>query len=119
MAAHIEMVTAKAQKASVALSRLMPNKGGPRSSVRKVLGSVAHSVMLYAAPIWQRAMDHNQSRKKQEQTQRRVALRVSSAYRTVSTEEALVISGTVPIKLQVEKRIAKRTGVLQEEEHYT
>ncbi|XP_046683706.1 uncharacterized protein LOC124369698 [Homalodisca vitripennis] len=54
-----------------------------------------------AAPIWQRAMEHNQSRKKLEQTQRRVALRVCSAYRTVSTEAALVISGTVPIKLQV------------------
>ncbi|XP_046679030.1 uncharacterized protein LOC124366487 [Homalodisca vitripennis] len=37
----------------------------------------------------------------------------------LSTEAALVISGTVPIKLQVEKRIAKRKGVLYEEEHYT
>lgn len=34
-----------------ALAKLMPNIGGPKASKRKLLTSVANSVVTYAAPI--------------------------------------------------------------------
>lgn len=37
MLEHVNMVAVKAQKSAVALCTLMPNKGGPCSSIRKVL----------------------------------------------------------------------------------
>lgn len=52
MLEHVNMVAVKAQKSAAALSTLMPNKGGPCSSIRKVLGSVVRSVLLYADSIW-------------------------------------------------------------------
>lgn len=79
MVEHVKMVAVKAQKSATALCRLMPNIGGPRSSARRVLGSVVHSVLLYAVPIWQRELTYKKSRKKLEQVQRRVSLRICNA----------------------------------------
>ncbi|KAL4103980.1 hypothetical protein QTP88_019293 [Uroleucon formosanum] len=50
---HIKMVRAKALKTSAALTRLMPNIGGPSPTIRKLLTSVVNSYLLYAAPVWQ------------------------------------------------------------------
>jgi hypothetical protein len=41
--------------------------------------------------------------------QRKVALRITMAYRTVSTDAARVLAGTVPIELLIEERAAERT----------
>lgn len=60
---HVNMVAVQAQKSAAALCRLMPNKG---YSIRKVLRSVVHSLLLYATPIWQKAMVYKKSRKKLE-----------------------------------------------------
>lgn len=45
---HIEKCAGKAMKTVAAVERVMPNVGGPSSSKRKLLSTVAHSVMLYA-----------------------------------------------------------------------
>nr|XP_034825592.1 uncharacterized protein LOC117983215 [Maniola hyperantus] len=101
---HIEEVANKAQKLTEALYRLMPTKGGPRASKRRVLASVAHSIILYGAPIFSEAMKVELYRKKLEGVQRRLAIGICGAYRTVSTEAALVIAGLVPIAKLVKER---------------
>ncbi|XP_052740749.1 putative 115 kDa protein in type-1 retrotransposable element R1DM [Bicyclus anynana] len=101
---HIEEVAQKAQKLTEVLCRLMPTRGGPRASRRRILASVAHSTILYGAPLFKKAMNVELYRKKLETVQRRLAIGVCGAYRTVSTEAVLVIAGLVPIDKLVKER---------------
>lgn len=110
-AEHIKQATVKAEKTVSALAKLMPNIGGPRSSRRKVLSSVAHSQILYGAPAWHTALQNKKLVQKLIGTQRKMTLRVCSAYRTVSAEAACVIAGIPPIDLQVIERKQRYTGV--------
>ena len=47
---HMDKTIEKAARATATLSRLMPNIGGPRQQVRKLLASVAMSMLMHAAP---------------------------------------------------------------------
>ncbi|KAJ8955515.1 hypothetical protein NQ314_006881 [Rhamnusium bicolor] len=102
--AHLTAVAAKASKTVAALSRLMPNIGGPRGSKRKLLSSVAHSVMLYSAEIWREALNKERHHNKLKKVQRKIALRIYGTYRNTSVEAVMVVAGIIPIKLQVEER---------------
>ncbi|XP_052738128.1 uncharacterized protein LOC128198188 [Bicyclus anynana] len=112
---HVVQTAEKAEKLAAALTQLMPRKGGPRASKRRLLASVAHSVMLYGAPVWSQALQVTKYNNVLGRTQRRLAIRICGAYRTVSKEAVLVIAGLIPIdKLATErarlyKREAKRT----------
>jgi len=110
-AVHEKIVGAKTAKTAQALSRILPNVGGFTTSKRKLLTSVVHSQILYAAPIWAQALGHRpdsnvqikgDSAKHIKSAQRIMALRVSRAYRTVSYEAAIRISSM--IKLLAEER---------------
>lgn len=101
---HIQIAVDKAEARLGTLSRLMRNTGGPQSKKRELLSGVVHSVLLYGAPIWEKAVNIGTYRKRLEKTQRKVALRVASAYRTTSLKAIQVITGTVPIHLQVSER---------------
>lgn len=94
----------KAEKMVAMLSRLMPNINGPRSSKRRVLMSVANSIMLYGAEVWADALKAECRRKKLMTVQRKGALRVACAYRTVSGPAVLVIAGCIPIDLLAAER---------------
>lgn len=59
--------------------------------------------MLYGAEVWAEAMRVASYRKVLQRVQRKMALRVSRAYRTVSYEAAMVIAGLVPINLMAEE----------------
>jgi len=102
---HVEATATKAQKTLTALSRLMPNIGGPKESRRKLLVSVIHSVILYGAPVWGPDLRFSKARvDKLMKVQRRAALRCSCAYRTVSYAAANIISALPPIDLLVDER---------------
>ena len=104
MSEHVRLTTMRAGDVASKLCRLMPNIGGPRSSKRRILGGVINSIILYGASIWGGALKHQKYRVMLLQVQRRVALRVCTAYRTVSTDAALVAAGLIPIDLMVEER---------------
>lgn len=53
MRIHMKKTAAKVDKMVNALSRLMTNIKGAIASKRKVLLSVADSIMLYGATIWE------------------------------------------------------------------
>jgi Reverse transcriptase (RNA-dependent DNA polymerase)/Endonuclease-reverse transcriptase len=102
--AHVRQATDKASKAVAGLSRLMPNLGGPGEGRRRLLATVADSITLYGAPIWEKAMKSARNRKLLTRTQRRLALRICRAFRTVSTTVTLVLARTVPWHLAVKER---------------
>lgn len=104
-AAYVGKAAKKAGRMAVALERIMPNIGGPRSSKRRFLGGVIHSVVSYAAPIWSDALLRVNARSRMNLVQRRVALRTISAYRTVSDEAALMLARILPIDILVRERV--------------
>ncbi|KAH8350667.1 hypothetical protein KR084_003968, partial [Drosophila pseudotakahashii] len=72
--------------------------------------------MMYSAPIWARATKNESYLQDADSVQRLCALRGCCAFRTVSHDAALVISGVIPIDLlaleSVEIRAAWTCGLL-------
>ncbi|XP_068141777.1 uncharacterized protein [Drosophila tropicalis] len=94
---HLEYANQRALVSVRSLSRIMMNTRGPKEGRRRLLTSVTRSIALYAAPIWADAMDKKSYRRDLEATYRLSAIRVCSAFRTVSDEAALVLASMVPI----------------------
>lgn len=100
---HAKQTAAKASKVVQNLARILPNVSAAKQGKRRLLSNVVNSLLLYGAPIWAGKM----SRKgvaDLERVQRRMALRVASAYRTTSKEASLVIAGIAPLELQAIER---------------
>lgn len=110
---HIQTVCDKAERTIAALTRLMPNTGGPSPRKRRVLAHAASSIILYAAQVWMEGLGIGRHGDRVSSVQRKLALRVAMLYRTVSTDAALVISGLIPIRLLAAER-ARTQGVDRE-----
>lgn len=108
---HIEKTVEKAEKTANALATLMPNVGGPGAAKRRTLCSVVHSQILYAAPVWYTVVANKRVLQKLISLQRKVSIRICSAYRTISTEAVGVIASIPPIELQIVERRDRYTGV--------
>lgn len=104
MKEHLKRTAAKAERSIQAISALLPNIGGPKASNRRIMCSVVNSVLLYAAPIWREEMAVKSNLDILTRSQRRTAIRICSAYRTISLEAVQVIAGCIPIDLLVEER---------------
>ena len=83
---------------------IQKNICGPREAKRRLVASVVHSKLLYAAPFWANALQKHAIQRKLFSAQRLVALRIVSAYRTVSTSAVLVLASAPPIDLLMEER---------------
>ncbi|XP_062135666.1 uncharacterized protein LOC133845272 [Drosophila sulfurigaster albostrigata] len=82
----------------------MANVGGPTEGKRKLLMSTVNSILLYGSEAWADTLTIQQKCKTLLAVQRTAALRVTSAYRTVSTAAVLVISSEIPIDLKARER---------------
>lgn len=103
--AHFRAAADKARRVMTALSRLMPNVGGPREGRRRLLSSVVHSVLLYGAPTWAPTLPYDpRGVEVLASVQRRAAVASVCAYRTVSYDAVTVVSRTVPIDLMAHER---------------
>lgn len=102
--AQIQHAATKAAKVTGMLSRLMANIGGPTQSKRKLIMATTTSILLYGSEIWADALRAKSKRRVLEAVQRTAALRVASAYRTVSGAAVLVISGEIPVDLLARER---------------
>jgi endonuclease/exonuclease/phosphatase family metal-dependent hydrolase len=107
---HVEKAASKATAIAEDLARLMPNTGGPKHKRRKLYSEVVHSVLLYGAPIWADATKKERTKLTLARVQRRSALRVASAYRTVSGDAILVLTAIPPIDLLAAERQAVYNG---------
>ncbi|XP_015125240.1 uncharacterized protein LOC107047029 [Diachasma alloeum] len=99
-----EHVGVKASRVRSTLSRLMPKIGGPKQRRRTLLSSVVTSLLTYGISIWADALQLQDSRRKITLVYRLSALRVASAYSTVSEDAVCVISGMLPTEVLAEER---------------
>lgn len=102
--AQIQYATTKAAQITAQLSRLMANTGGPLSSKRRLLMEASNSILLYGCEIWAETLNVKQRAKTLLAAQRRSALRITSAYRTVSETAVLLIAGMTPIDIYAQER---------------
>ncbi|KAL0871103.1 hypothetical protein ABMA27_004907 [Loxostege sticticalis] len=93
--AHFQKLAPKLLKTAGALSRLMPNLGGPSSPCRRLYMGVVRSMALYGAPVWYAALSR-ENKLVLRRAQRHLAVRVVRGYRTVSAEAALALAGSMP-----------------------
>lgn len=110
-ASHVTKLEEKVNKTITAMSRIMPNIGGPKATTRKILASVAHSQILYAAPVWYPACNNKKLTNRLLSLQRKLNIRCCSAYRTISVAAAGVIAGNPPIDLMALERKEKYEGI--------
>ncbi|KMQ85535.1 reverse transcriptase, partial [Lasius niger] len=113
---HFDRLAVKANGVAAALSRLLPNIGGPDDRVRKLYANVVNSVTLYGSPVWaDEAMATRRIKDVLRQIQRRVAIRVVRGYRTVSHAAASALAGLPPMELQActLKRVYERIKELR------
>lgn len=104
MTTHVLKIRDRTVDTLKQLTRITPNIRRPSDGKRRMLASVVHSMILYASPIWSRTTVYKYYEKVLEKINRMLALRVVSAYRTVSTEAVLALAKIPPIILQIEER---------------
>lgn len=95
---HFRYIKQKAGRVTRALNRLMPNLKGPDERRHRLYANVVLSVMLYGAPVWGNAISRSRLLTALNSLERSVAQRVISAYRTVSSDAALLLARILPIK---------------------
>lgn len=100
---HARIVATRAGNVVKRLARIMPNISAAKQTKRKLLSNVAHSVMLYGAPVWADEMSAT-GWTELLKVQRRICLRVASGYCTISREAIAVITGIAPINLLAKER---------------
>ncbi|XP_033222788.1 uncharacterized protein LOC117176644 [Belonocnema kinseyi] len=77
----------------------------------EIVRNFVHSQLLYAAPVWHKAIKKKKHlRRKLERVQKVAGIRVASAYRTISTEGIGVIAEIPPIELLVQERVETYEG---------
>lgn len=101
---HVMKIVNKALETATQLSRIMPNMRGPSEWKRKLVCSSAYAQLLYAAPVWADALQNQSLLKKVISVQRIIAMRITSAYRTISTAAVLVLASTPPADLMAKER---------------
>ncbi|KMQ89740.1 reverse transcriptase [Lasius niger] len=114
---HFRYVEEKANRVVRALYRLMPNLRGPDERRRRLFANVVLSVVLYGAPVWgDRIVKKSCTIPALHRLHRTIAQRVISAYRTVSSNAALLLARLPPIKLlaTVRKRSFERIKELRD-----
>jgi hypothetical protein len=98
---HIDYICEKASRSQVAIARIMPNSGGPKSSTRRLIAGVVRSILRYGCVAWASAIESKRNKVKLDRVYRLAAARVVSAYRTVSYDAVCVIAGMLPIRLVI------------------
>lgn len=105
---HFRYIEEKANKVVRTLNKLMPNLRGPDERRRGLFANVVMSVILYGAPVWGDVIaKEKRVLSALYRLQKTMAQRVISAYRTVSSNAALMLARLPPIKLLATSR--KRT----------
>ena len=98
---HVDYVCERAAMTHAALARIMPNTYGPRSSRRRLLTSVTTSQLRYGGPAWKKALETKRNQTQLNRVYRLSAMRVTSAYRTISFDAACVLAGMLPITITI------------------
>lgn len=95
---HFRRLVPRLMATCGALSRLLPNVGGPNAACRRLYVQVLRSMALYGAPVWEDALGRV-NKALLHRPQRAICLRVVRGYRTVSFEAACVLAACLPWEL--------------------
>jgi len=110
----------KTGRTASAFKGILPNVRGARQDKKKILATTVQNQLLYGAPIWADALQFKNNVKMILGPQRKIALRIAMAYRTVSTSELMAVAGTIPVHLMAGERQKKyrqiQEGVATNEE---
>ncbi|XP_073949067.1 uncharacterized protein [Choristoneura fumiferana] len=98
---HFRQMAPRLVGAAGALSRLLPNVGGPDAPCRRLFAGVIRSMALYGAPIWAGALTAR-TKSLLRKPQRVMAVRMCRAYRTVGWAAACALAGTPPWEIEAE-----------------
>ncbi|XP_018569138.1 uncharacterized protein LOC108909311 [Anoplophora glabripennis] len=90
---HVKYVCKKADERVASLNKILPNIGCPREEKRRMLVGVVHSVILYAAPVWQSVVRIKKYAQMLISTQRKILIRAGCVIMCIS-----------PITLLMEER---------------
>ncbi|KAL7296857.1 hypothetical protein TKK_0010251 [Trichogramma kaykai] len=101
---HFRIVSETAARVAGALTKIMLNIGGPRSSRRELYAHVIDSILLYEAPIWRCATETQAYIRQAEAVHRRACLHVISGRPHVSYYATYVIAGVPPLALLTYER---------------
>ena len=94
---HMEKLAARLGSAVLSFGRIMPNLGGPSERVRRLYMGVVRSIAMYGAPVWCESLVASDNLVKLlHREQRKMAIRVSRGYRTLSWEAAVVLASSPP-----------------------
>ena len=77
----------------------------PGEAKKRLVASVVHSKLLYAAPICVSILDNHAIHKWLSPVQRGAAIRIISAYQMMSTSTVLVLASVPPIDLLARERL--------------
>lgn len=114
---HFEHIESKTAGVVRALGSLMPNLRGPGEARRRLYASILLSVILYGAPVWSEALvASRKSLMLLNRVIRTMAIRVISAYRTVSLGAATLMAGIPRLCLlaSMRRRVYDRVWDLRE-----
>lgn len=100
---HAKTTAEKANKVAQNISRIMPNISMAKPRKRRLIGIVVQFILLYGAPNWADRMS-KKGKTEMGRAQRKTALRIISAYSTVSTEAAILLADLPPIDLLAKER---------------
>ncbi|XP_062537681.1 uncharacterized protein LOC134206007 [Armigeres subalbatus] len=84
----------------------MASSSAISSSKTRFLSSVSTSVLRYGAPVFAAGAITKRNLTRLNSTYRLMAMRVASAYRTISMDAVCVIVGMTPIKILLEEDCA-------------
>lgn len=97
---HLKYTQEKVNRTNGALCKIMPNLRGPDETRRKLYAYVVTSIVMYGAPVWaEEITTKKEALRILRHMQKRIALRVISAYRTVSYDAATIIARMPPYHL--------------------
>lgn len=118
---HMERIGEKMERAADEMSRLLPNISGPGEGARRLYANVVHSIGMYGAPNWWKKIEGSKNKNKEGikriyAAQKRMALRITRAYRTTARDAVTLMAGIPPFAALAEKqaRVYEATEVLKE-----
>lgn len=119
---HITCVTERAYNKMMMVLRIMGNKGIEYKRILGIYRGMYLAMITYAAGAWGDKLG-KMERYKLLSEQRKIGLRMTKGYRTLSGEAVRVIAGLIPLDLEVDrrwvhKRVKSRGSVFWEGKNY-